>query len=393
MTPATLAAERRFFYEDRIQVSRLYLQWPTIGEKSDDQFALDVLGSILAGPRTARLTKALVYDQQAAASVSAYQSSNEDVGEFMVVATPRPGHTLTELEAAIDGIIEKLKAEGPTAEEVQKAIAGEELNFVRGLESNLGKAMNLAAGAGFHGDPGYYKTAYQKSTSVTAADVKRVANKYLTKGRVVLSVVPDGQARRGVEAQGEQEGHRRRRHAAPGGEVMNPLIRRLPAVLLALALCVAARRGPAGARPLEGPAARQGAGTARAGVDEDDAGQRRRAVSSRRSTTCRSCRSRCCSSAAPISSRRPKSRGVAAITAAMLSEGTKTRDGEALSNALQLLGTSVQVSVGGESRLDRLRVHDRRSSARRSTSWPTCCSTRRSRRRRSSGSAASGSSR
>ena len=50
--------------------------------------------------------------------------------------------------------------------------------------------------------------------------------------------------------------------------------------------------------------------------------------------------------------------GLASLTAAMLSEGTKTRDGEALSNALQLLGTSISVSVGGESgsisfRLDR----------------------------------------
>jgi zinc protease len=42
-------------------------------------------------------------------------------------------------------------------------------------------------------------------------------------------------------------------------------------------------------------------------------------------------------------------RGVASLTAAMMSEGTKTRTGEALSNALQLLGTSVQASVGGES--------------------------------------------
>jgi zinc protease len=42
-------------------------------------------------------------------------------------------------------------------------------------------------------------------------------------------------------------------------------------------------------------------------------------------------------------------RGVGGITASMLSEGTKTRDGEALSNALQLLGTEVSVSVGGES--------------------------------------------
>jgi zinc protease len=42
-------------------------------------------------------------------------------------------------------------------------------------------------------------------------------------------------------------------------------------------------------------------------------------------------------------------RGAAGITASMMSEGTKTRDGEALSNALQLLGTTVNVSVGGES--------------------------------------------
>ncbi len=41
--------------------------------------------------------------------------------------------------------------------------------------------------------------------------------------------------------------------------------------------------------------------------------------------------------------------GLASITAAMLSEGTKTRDGEALSNALQLLGTSVSTSIGAES--------------------------------------------
>ena len=194
VAPATLPAERRFYYEDRIQVSRLYLEWPTVGEKSDDQYALDVMGSILAGPRTARLTKALVFDQQAAATISAYQGSNEDVGEFRVVATPRPGHTLTELETAIDAIVEKLKAEGPTPEEIQKAVAGEELNFVRGLESNLGKAMNLSAGAAFHGDPAYYRTSYLKSTTVTAADVKRVANQYLTKGRIVLSVVPTGKA-------------------------------------------------------------------------------------------------------------------------------------------------------------------------------------------------------
>jgi predicted Zn-dependent peptidase len=42
-------------------------------------------------------------------------------------------------------------------------------------------------------------------------------------------------------------------------------------------------------------------------------------------------------------------RGLASITASMLSEGTRTRDGEALSNALQLLGTNVMTGIGSES--------------------------------------------
>ena len=42
-------------------------------------------------------------------------------------------------------------------------------------------------------------------------------------------------------------------------------------------------------------------------------------------------------------------RGVASMAASMMSEGTRTRDGEALSNALQLLGGTVSTSIGSES--------------------------------------------
>jgi predicted Zn-dependent peptidase len=42
-------------------------------------------------------------------------------------------------------------------------------------------------------------------------------------------------------------------------------------------------------------------------------------------------------------------RGLASITASMMGEGTTSRDGEALSNALQLLGTSVITSIASES--------------------------------------------
>ena len=187
-----LEASKRLVYEDRVQVPRLYIQWPTVGFKRDDDYPLSVMSSILSGPRTARLTKALVYDSQIASQVNAFQNSAEDVGVFQVVVTPRPGHTLTELEAAVDQVIQKFLAEGPTADELQKAKNGLELQFLRGLESNLGKANQLISGSIFYGNPAQFRTDYQKTLAVTAADVKRVASLYLVRPRIVLSVVPKG---------------------------------------------------------------------------------------------------------------------------------------------------------------------------------------------------------
>ena len=192
VTPPMITREKRFMYEDRVQIPRLYVAWPTIGATHDDTYALNVLSQILTGSRTARLTKALVYDRQSAAAASAFQSSSENVGEFALILTPRPGHTLTELEAQADSVIDRLKREGPTADELARALAGLEFQFVSGLQSNLGKAENLIEGSVFFKDPGHYRTEYTKMKTVSAADVKRVANTYLGSGRVVLSMVPEG---------------------------------------------------------------------------------------------------------------------------------------------------------------------------------------------------------
>jgi len=193
ITTPPLTAEKRLLYEDALApLPRLYLRWQSVGFKSDDQYALNVLGPILAGPRTARLTQALVYDKQAAASINAFQISSEDVGQFAITVVPRPNSTLTVLETEIDAIVERLKKEGPTAQEIQAALASQELQFLNGLQSNLGKSTQLADAAGYNGDPGHFKVEYEKQLAVTPEDVKRVANKYLVPGRIVLSVVPQG---------------------------------------------------------------------------------------------------------------------------------------------------------------------------------------------------------
>jgi len=192
VSPVTLTEEKRVTFEDRVQVPRLYLTWPTVGEDSEDDKVLDVVAAILSGPRTARLTKELVYEKQSAANVGAGQATSENSGSFRIQVTPRPGNSLTAIEASVDSVLARFRREGPTAEEMTKATAGVEFGFVAGLESNLNKAELLLGGSVFHGDAGYYKKLYASIKAVTAADVKRVASKYLTGGRVVLSIVPAG---------------------------------------------------------------------------------------------------------------------------------------------------------------------------------------------------------
>ena len=189
-----LSSEKRLTFEDRVQIPRLHVEWPGVDVHNADQYALDLLSEILAGSRTARVTKALVYDTQSAASVLAYSNNNENTGEFDLILTPRPGHTLTELETQADSVIAQLKRDGPTPEELQRVKAGQELQYLNGLQSNLGKALQLGQDQTFFNDPSHsFAIDFPKEQAVTASDIKRVANKYLGSGRVLLSTVPMGQ--------------------------------------------------------------------------------------------------------------------------------------------------------------------------------------------------------
>jgi zinc protease len=195
--PLVLSEERRLTYEDKNVTSTpsLFISWPTADAHDDDRLALSVLGSVLFDSRTARVTKTLVYDRQLASQASGSQRTSENAGQFNVTLQPRPGVSLTQLETVMDSVIEVFKREGPTAAEVARAKAGAELQFISGLESNLGKALSLTDAQLTYDNPGHgFSYDYPRLQAVTRADVKRVAAKYLTKGRVVLSIVPPGKA-------------------------------------------------------------------------------------------------------------------------------------------------------------------------------------------------------
>ncbi|WP_156510390.1 pitrilysin family protein [Labrenzia sp. OB1] len=84
--------------------------------------ALDVLAYILGEGPSSRLYKSLVLEQEAAINAGAYYQSNAlDDGRFGVYATPRPGHTLEELEQLIATELQRLLETGVSEEEVERA--------------------------------------------------------------------------------------------------------------------------------------------------------------------------------------------------------------------------------------------------------------------------------
>jgi zinc protease len=85
-------------------------------------YALDVAQTIMGGGASSRLYRALVVERKLAASVNVgYLSTALDLGTFSVAASPAPGVTLEQLEAAIGEELTKLLKDGVTAEEVQTA--------------------------------------------------------------------------------------------------------------------------------------------------------------------------------------------------------------------------------------------------------------------------------
>jgi len=196
--PASLPAEQRLVLEDRVELPRLYLAWPSPAMFTDGDAEMDLLSDLFANGKVSRLYKTLVYERRMASDVMAFQNSRELTGFWQLVATAAPGHTLLELQAAIDEELARLTADGPTLEEMERGHAQVEAQFVYRLQTLGGfggKADQLNAYSVFLDDPAYFEQDLARYEGVTAGDLHRTAIRYLRSDvRVALSVVPRGKS-------------------------------------------------------------------------------------------------------------------------------------------------------------------------------------------------------
>ena len=196
--PLPLEAEKRITMEDRVQLPRVYIAWQSPRIFADGDTALDLAGQILADGKSARLTGRLEMQERIAQGVAAGQSSKALGGEFVVVATPKPGVSLSQLEQEIDEEIERLAATPPSEEELSRArnkILASEVFGLEPVGGSGGQAATLATYYLRTGDPGYLERDLGRYQALSAEDVSAAVRTYLRRdARVVLEVRPAGTA-------------------------------------------------------------------------------------------------------------------------------------------------------------------------------------------------------
>jgi zinc protease len=192
--PVPQIPETRYItMEDRVTLPQINLAWRARPFFSEGDAALDALAQILGNGKNSRLFRRLVYDEQIAQDVMAFNSSQLLSGDFFIRITGREGQDLEVLEEAALEEIGRLAESGPTSEELERVVNGIETAAVSGLELALGKADQLNLYYYYTGDPDYTPEDLARYRSLTPAAVQAAAREFLVdENRIVLSIVPQG---------------------------------------------------------------------------------------------------------------------------------------------------------------------------------------------------------
>jgi zinc protease len=153
-----------------------------------------VLSVILSAGESSRLNRRLVRDDHVALQAGSQAMVREDPGLFLLFGAYLDPTNGAKVESALLDEVAKVRDKAPSAHEVDKAKNQLLSSFVFGLESVTGLARQIGTSWVHTGDPGHFLSEMAKFNAVTAADVQRVARKYLDAKNLTLVVIPAGGA-------------------------------------------------------------------------------------------------------------------------------------------------------------------------------------------------------
>ena len=185
--------QTREVMEDNVPQTRIYKVWNVPEDGTAEAQALDLASSTLAGSKNSPLYQELVYKTGLATGVSAFYYGREIAGLFIISATVAPGQDVNEVENVIDATLQKYLKTGPNS----KLLKNTKTSTIAGLTNGLqriggfgGKSDILATYQTLYGDAGAFKKILAMYLDTSSNDVKKAANKWLSSGDYVLTIVP-----------------------------------------------------------------------------------------------------------------------------------------------------------------------------------------------------------
>jgi zinc protease len=179
--------------EDRVPQARIYRVYhaPAWGDPETDQLGL--FANVLAGSKSARLTRRLVYEKELVTGVGAGVNDSELTGTFIITATVKPGVEPATVEREMDATVRELVEQGPTAEELRRAQSRTLADFVRGAEALGGfggRSDILAESMTYGGDPEAYLKRLATTANASPTEVRAAAKKWLDQPHYTMLVKP-----------------------------------------------------------------------------------------------------------------------------------------------------------------------------------------------------------
>jgi zinc protease len=189
LTTAPITEQKRATVTDTVKLPQLRVAFLTPPAYTPGDADADLLTHILGGAKASRLDQVLVYKQQVAQSVRCTNDSLKLTSIMECSITAKPNVKLEDLEATFWQELARLQTDGPTKEELDSARAVDLTQKITGLErlgGFGGVADTLNRYNQYTGDPGYLGKDLARFQSASQASLKEVAAKYLNKNQAAV---------------------------------------------------------------------------------------------------------------------------------------------------------------------------------------------------------------
>jgi predicted Zn-dependent peptidase len=193
---ALLGSEVREVVPDQVELPRVHVAYRIPPFGTDGHQAFDVVSDLLGTGRASRLYRSLVRDQQLAADVAAFvfpwAHGSTALGIF---ATARPEVEVATLERELLAEIDRLAADGPADEELDRVRTLHAAAVETSLEQLGERADRISQYACLFDEPELVNSEVARYDAVGAAQVRALmAERTPAINRLVLNYVPEDEA-------------------------------------------------------------------------------------------------------------------------------------------------------------------------------------------------------